>query len=124
MTCCSDVGRQFPTNYIILFTFTALEGVLVGFVSAMYTAGSVGMCVGITAGIFLGLTVYAWKTDTDFTSMGMYLFGALLTVCVFSFVMGIMGMCGIHIPWLHMLYDVLCILIFVMYIIYDTQLIL
>merc|ERR1719235_3141937 len=110
MTCCSDVGRQFPTNYIILFTFTAFEGVLVGFISAQYTAGSVGMCVGITAGIFLGLTIYAWQTDTDFTGMGVYLFGALLTLCVFGFIMGIMGMCGVHIPFLHMLYDVAAIL--------------
>merc|ERR1719217_821104 len=87
MTCCSEVGRKYPTNYIILFVFTAFEGVLVGFVSAMYTAASVAMCVGITAAIFLGLTVYAWTTDTDFTGMGAYLFGALMTLMMFSFVM-------------------------------------
>jgi len=124
MTCCGDVARKYPTNYIILFVFTAFEGVLVGFVSAMYTAGSVAICVGITAAIFLGLTVYAWQTKTDFTGMGAYLFGAMLTLCVFGFVMGIMGMCGVHIPWLHMVYDIFAILLFVMYIIFDTQLIL
>merc|ERR1719359_2278577 len=109
--------RTFPTNYIFLFVFTAFEGVLVGFVSAMYTAKSVALCVAITAAIFVGLSVYGWKTETDFTGMGAYLFGAMLTLCLFGFVMSIMGMCGIHIPWLHMVYDILAILIFVMYII-------
>merc|ERR1719428_1664396 len=124
MSCCGDVVKRYPTNYIFLFVFTAFEGVLVGFVSAMYTAKSVALCVAITAAIFVGLTIYAWKTETDFTGMGAYLFGAMLTLCIFGMAMSIMGMCGIHITWLHMLYNMCGILIFVLYIIFDTQLIL
>merc|ERR1719375_1060620 len=69
MTCCQDVCRQFPTNYLLLFGFTVFEGILIGFVSAAYTAGSVTICVGITAAVFLGLTLYAWTTSTDLPFM-------------------------------------------------------
>merc|ERR1719469_756569 len=36
MICCQRIARQYPTNYIFLFIFTAFEGVVVGFFSAMY----------------------------------------------------------------------------------------
>lgn len=123
MTCCQSLTRSYPYNYLFLFVFTAFEGVLIGFVSAGYTAGSVAMCVGITALIFAGLTVFAWKTDRDFTGMGPYLFGALLSLCVFGFVISIMAMCGIHFKLMMMLYDLIGVLVFVMYIIFDTQMI-
>merc|ERR1719486_547288 len=117
MTCCQDVCRNFPTNYLLLFGFTIFEGILIGFISSQYTAGSVTICVGVTAAIFMGLTVYAWTTKTDFTGFGPYLFGALMSFCLFGFVIAIMGACGVHIPWLRMVYDIIGILIFVMYII-------
>jgi len=124
MSCCQSITRKFPTNYIFLFVFTLFEGVMVGFISAFYTGGSVVMCAGITALIFFGLTAYAWTTKTDFTGFGPYLFGALLSLCVFGFVMCIMRSCGMPLPpWVMMGYDILGILIFVMYIVFDTQLI-
>eukprot|EP00746_Dinoflagellata_sp_MGD_P011204 gnl/MRDRNA2_/MRDRNA2_123424_c0_seq1.p1 gnl/MRDRNA2_/MRDRNA2_123424_c0~~gnl/MRDRNA2_/MRDRNA2_123424_c0_seq1.p1 ORF type:complete len:274 (+),score=25.59 gnl/MRDRNA2_/MRDRNA2_123424_c0_seq1:89-823(+) len=123
MSCCRDVTKQFPTNYLLLFTFTAFEGVLVGFVSAGYTGGSVLMCAGITALIFLCMTGYAWTTKTDFTGMGPYLFGAMCAMCAFGFVMCIMSWCGVYIPLMHKVYSGLGVLLFTFYIIYDTQLI-
>jgi len=123
MSCCRDVTKQFPTNYLLLFTFTAFEGILVGFVSAAYTQGSVLMCAGITALIFFGMTAYAWTTKTDFTGMGPYLFGAMLALFAFGFVMSIMSWCGLYIPWMHKVYSAGGVLIFTFYIIYDTQLI-
>lgn len=123
MSCCQSITRSFPTNYICLFLFTAFEGVLVGFVSAFYTGGSVVMCLAICIGIFLGLTAYAWTTSTDFTGLGPYLFGALLSLMVFGIVISILSACGVSIKIAHMIYDILGILIFVFYIIFDTQLI-
>jgi len=123
MSCCGGLTRSYPTNYIFLFVFTAFEGVLVGFVSATYTAGSVALCAGITAAIFLCLTLYAWTTKRDFTGLGPYLFGMLMSLMVFGLVMGIMAAFGVYTPWMLMAYDIVGILIFVMYIIFDTQLI-
>lgn len=124
MTCFQKQMRIFPTNYILLFSFTACEGVLVGFISASYTVSSVIGCVGITMLIFGGLTVYAWTTKSDFTGMGPYLYGALISVMIFGMCMGLARYAfGWQIAGLEMGYDIACILIFVFYIIYDTQLI-
>merc|ERR550514_975314 len=124
MACCQDVCRQFPTNYMLLFFFTAFEGILLGFISAQYTQGSVAVCVGVTAAIFLGLTIYAWTSSTDFTGYGPYLFGALMGFCMFGMAMWIMGMCGIYLPGVMMMYNLCGVLIFTMYIVFDTQMIL
>lgn len=124
MSCFKTVTRSFPANYLFLFGFTACEGVLVGYVAAAYTVKSVLACVGITVVIFGALTAYAWITKTDFTGLGPYLFGALITLILFSICMGILRFAfGFELKYVEMGYDILCILIFVMYIIFDTQLI-
>lgn len=99
MACCSGVARSYPTNYILLFLLTAFEGVVVGFVSATYTASSVILCLGITAVVFLCLTVYAWNTKTDFAGFGPYLFGMLLSLLVFGLVMGILAVATCTYRW-------------------------
>merc|ERR1719265_630420 len=114
MSCCRDVCREYPKSYCIL----------IAFISSQYTAGSVTICVGVTAAIFMGLTIYAWTTKTDFTGFGPYLFGALMAFMMFGFIMGIMSMFGVYMPQLMMMYNFCGVLIFVMYIIFDTQMIL
>lgn len=124
MVCCRDAARQFPTNYAMLFVFTTFEGVLVGFLSAAYTWESVLLAAGITVGVFILLTVYACFTKTDFTGMGPYLVGALMTFMMFGLVMCVLSAFGVYVPVLKFVYDLAGVLIFVFYIIYDTQLIL
>lgn len=124
MTCCQGLARKFPINYLFLLVLTALEGVMVGFLSAMYTWQSVILAAGITMVIFLGLTAFAWTTSSDFTGMGVYLCGALLTLCSFGFALSILTFCGVPIKLLTLVYDLVGVMIFVLYIIYDTQLIL
>lgn len=123
MACCAHVARQFPTNYIFLFAFTAFMGVMVGFASARYTWQSVVLAAGITVLIFALLTIFAWTTKTDFTGFGPYLYGFMFALFAFGIVMMIMGMCGIHVQWLVMIYDGLGVLLFTFYIVFDTQLI-
>jgi len=123
MACCQNLVRQYPTNYMLLFGFTTFEGVLIGFVSAQYTWQSVVLAAGITVLIFLGMTAFAWNSETDFTGMGPYMFAALMVFAAFGLVIGLMGMCGVHIQWMMMVYDAIGVLIFTMYIVYDTQLI-
>mmetsp|Transcript_105922 Transcript_105922/g.299452 ORF Transcript_105922/g.299452 Transcript_105922/m.299452 type:complete len:259 (-) Transcript_105922:28-804(-) len=124
LSCNPELARQYPANEVLLFGFTIFEGVLVGFASAAYSWQSVILAAGTTAAIVVGLTVYAFFTKTDFTGFGPYLFGALLTACVFGLVLAILASCGIRLGWMLMLLDLACIFIFIMYIIYDTQLML
>jgi hypothetical protein len=125
MCCCADMLRKFPTNYIFLLVLTSAMGVIVGFTSAMYTPQSVILAAGVTFVIFICMTIYAWTSKTDFTGMGPYLFAALLVLCVFGFVISIMSMfMPGKIDWLIMLYDIIGVMLFTFYIVYDTQLIL
>jgi len=122
MACAPDMLRSYPTNYAFLFVFTCLEAVIVGFASAAYTAGSVLACAAATVFIFAGLSIYAWRTDKDFTGMGPYLFGALLSLMAFGFILMLLSCMGIHIPHAYKLYSLIGVIIFVFYIIFDTQL--
>eukprot|EP00811_Abedinium_folium_P004371 NODE_14024_length_1133_cov_3.738569.p2 GENE.NODE_14024_length_1133_cov_3.738569~~NODE_14024_length_1133_cov_3.738569.p2 ORF type:complete len:243 (+),score=62.15 NODE_14024_length_1133_cov_3.738569:90-818(+) len=124
MLCCAKAMRQFPTNYLLLLGITASMGVLVGYSSAQYTWQSVLLAVAITVVIFAAMTVYAWTTKTDFTGFGPYIFAAVMVLSVFGLVLTIMALCGVYVPWLVALYDVLGVLLFTFYIVFDTQLIL
>lgn len=124
MACCRDFCRKFPHNYIFLFTFTVFEGILLGFATAAFTWQSVMLAVGLTVAIFVGMTVYAWNTSTDFTGWGPYLFGFLCGLCAFGFALAIMSWCGVVIHWMYMLYDFLGVLLCTFFIIFDTQMIL
>merc|ERR1719336_2525204 len=78
---------------------------------------------GLTAAVYAGLTVFAFKTTSDFTGSGPYLFGALLSLIGWGLLLLVFGMTGVPIEWGIMLYDVFGVLTFVGYIVYDTQLI-
>merc|ERR1719210_1625125 len=114
--CCMDAARKFPTNYLFLFFVTICQAVMVGFISAQYTTGSVVQAALLTATIFLGLTFYACTTKTDFTGCGMYLFAALLGLFMASI------LC-IFIPGMQSAFAGIAAILFSFYIVYDTQLI-
>jgi hypothetical protein len=61
LTCCGNLAREVPTNYVLLLLFTLSEGYLVGSVASYYTAESVAIAVAMTAIITLGLTLYAFQ---------------------------------------------------------------
>ena len=81
------------------------------------------LAAGITVGIFLAMTAYACFTTHDFTGMGPYLFAGMLCLIGMSFAITVMSMLGVQIDWLLILYDILGVLLFTFYIVYDTQLI-
>lgn len=124
MTCCQQTTRMYPQNYVCLFIFTFFEAILVGFISAAYTPQSVVLAAATTVLIFGCMTVYAWKTDTDFTGFGPYIFAAMMAMMCFGFMLMILSMCGVSIEWGMMLYDLMGIVIFTFYIVFDTQMIL
>mmetsp|Transcript_27963 Transcript_27963/g.43582 ORF Transcript_27963/g.43582 Transcript_27963/m.43582 type:complete len:264 (-) Transcript_27963:75-866(-) len=124
MLCCGPVLRKYPENYIFLFIFTAVMAVVVGFVSATYTWQSVLLAAGATVLIFLSLSCYAWVSKTDFTGFGPYLFAALSALCVFGLILCILSWFGVSIHWMLIVYDILGVIIFSFYIVFDTQLML
>jgi FtsH-binding integral membrane protein len=123
--CCREVARRFPLNYVFLFAVTLGIGISTGFAAATYTKDSVVMAFLTTAAVVFVLTAYACLTKTDFTGMGPYLIAAVMTLMAFGFVMMLFSMfTGDPVdPTLHKLYACAGALIFSLYIVYDTQLI-
>lgn len=124
MTCCKDATRKYPQNYLCLFGFTCFEAVLVGFASAQYTWQSVVFAAAVTVLIFACMTVFAWKTTTDFTGFAPYLFAVLCALSCFGFSLMILSLCGVYIAWVAQLYNLIGIVLFTFYIVFDTQMIL
>lgn len=124
MCCCGDLMRKFPYNYGILTLITLAMSCSVGFITFQYKTESVLLAVATTAVIFFCLTAYACCTTTDWTGMGPYLAAGLMALIAFGFMMQLfcmMSMCPGQL--MHKVYAGAGVLIFTMYIVYDTQMI-
>ncbi|XP_034947488.1 protein lifeguard 1 isoform X2 [Chelonus insularis] len=117
LVCCTSVRRKSPMNFIFLFIFTAAEGFLLGTAASTYKREEIVMAVGITAAVCLALTIFAFQTKWDFTGMHAALFVGVIILMLF-------GIIAIFIPGkvVTLVYGALGALLFSMYLIYDTQL--
>merc|ERR1712216_214553 len=116
LMCCYK--SKYPMNYILLFFFTLAESSLIGIICANYQQAGYGILVleaaGITAGIFVSLTVYTFWSKRDFSFLGMYLYAALMGLLMWGLIAWLLGFDT------GMLYSLLGAFIFSGYIIYDT----
>merc|ERR1711972_1275878 len=81
------MGKMFktvPWNYMYLFTYATVMGVLVGFITLQYEAQSVCLVFALTAIMCVALTVFAMTTKSDFTGCGAYVFVALIGLMLFG----------------------------------------
>jgi hypothetical protein len=124
MGCCNVAAKKCPVNYILLFAFTAFEGVLIGFVSAAFTWQSVGLATGITFVVFVALSFYAFHTDSDFTGIQPYVYALSFCIAAFGMFIGVANIAMIEVSYMTMLYDCVGVVLFTFFIIFDTQLIL
>ncbi|TNV76250.1 hypothetical protein FGO68_gene13632 [Halteria grandinella] len=119
--CVRELARKVPLNYILLLTFTLSESYVVAFITTEYSPESVLMAAGMTAGVTIGLTVYAVRSEHDFTMAGgaLFIIGAIFCTC------GLMlAVCNVNRESLvFMIYSAVAVLLFGFYLIYDIQLI-
>jgi len=120
MVCIRSLRVSFPINFILLAIFTIAESVTLGMVSMFYEVEAVLIAAGITTAIVFVLTIFAFQTKWDFTMLR----GIL--VCVL-FVFILFGIIMIFVPqskYMQMVYGGLGALIFSVYLVYDTQMML
>ncbi len=117
--CYRSVARSVPINYILLAVFTLCESLLVAAISSQYDTRTVFIAAVLTAAVVIGLTIYAFNTKTDFTILGGLLFILVL-------VLAAAGIVSIFIRnrWLQLAISIGATILFGIYLIYDTQLIL
>ena len=115
--CCKSVSRKVPTNYILLSLWTFCESYMVATCCSFYQPEVVISAASMTFAVTFALTLYACTTKTDFTFLGGMLFVCvclLICLCIFSFILS---------SFLHTLYCILGVLVYSIYLIYDTQLV-
>lgn len=117
--CYKQVARSVPLNYVLLTIFTICEALMVASICSRYDSATVMIAAAVTAAAVVGLTIYAFKTNTDFTVLGGVLFAALLILLVASIIA-----IFVHNRWLQLVIASLGAVIFSIYIVFDTQLIL
>lgn len=64
--------------------YSALNGLTLSLIFLVYTAESIGATFLITAGMFAGISLYGYTTKRDLSSMGSFLFMALIGVLLAS----------------------------------------
>jgi hypothetical protein len=108
-----------PWNLVLLSTFTIFEAFTLGILVAFFDNTIVLQALLITLGVFLGLTLFTFQSDYDFSGLGPWLFGALVALLM-------TGVVGIFIPFgrtMDIVYASGGCLIFSGYIVYDTYMI-
>jgi len=124
LACFGSLRRKSPHNIIFLGIFTCCEGVVLGTVTSVYDVDAVLIAVGITAAVTLGLTLFAFQTKIDFTVCGGVLFALLIILLVAGLIVSIVVACGGDISRKGYMigYGSAGALVFSLYLIYDTQL--
>lgn len=117
LSCCRDLARKHPENLVMLGAFTVAEAYLVAACTVNFETSSVVLAVGITAVIFVGLTLYTLFSKDDFSGMGPYLYAFLLVFFFGSMIRLLLPTS----PFTETLWGCLGALLFSAYIIYDTN---
>ncbi|CAJ0891800.1 14074_t:CDS:2 [Entrophospora sp. SA101] len=66
---CDLSRRSYPTNFILLSTFTLAEAYTVGTFVTFYETELVLQAFLITVGLFLGLTLFTFQSKYDFSGL-------------------------------------------------------
>ncbi|XP_040020554.2 protein lifeguard 1 [Gasterosteus aculeatus] len=119
LSCCDNLRRQVPLNFISLGLFTFAEGLMLGAATVRFDAEAVLWAVGATALVSFALTLFAVQSKWDFTGLNGSLWVLMWTLFSFALLCGILRS-----QYLYILYACLGTLLFSLYLVFDTQLIL
>merc|ERR1712198_207263 len=87
----------------------------------LYDGEDVMIALGITALLVIFLTAFAFQTKIDFTLCRGVLACVLFVFVLFGLGIAILPLLGVNIEILHLVYSAIGVLIFSIYLIYDTQ---
>ncbi len=108
-------------NLAMLFAFALVSGltmsVMVGHYVNAGAGGIVANALILTTVAFGGLSMFAMNTTRDFTSMGKFLFIALIVVVVAS----LLNVFWLHLSWMSVGISAVSAILFSAFILYDTQ---
>jgi FtsH-binding integral membrane protein len=123
LICCRGISRRVPMNYILLGVFTLCEAYLLAFIAATYEPEVVLSAAFSTAAITIAISLYAWKTKSDFTVCGPLFLLLGVTLCMTTLFLVIFGLISGQFRVVHYIICGIAVLLFSFYLLFDTQLI-
>nr|CDS17706.1 NMDA receptor glutamate binding chain [Echinococcus granulosus] len=123
LACCGNVRRKFPGNFIALGVFTLALAYMAGTLSAMYTVSSVLVCLLITLGVCVSVSIAAICCPCDITKCQAVI--AFLSILLFIFGIAVMityFVAGYN-QTLYAVYGGIAAVVFSIYLAFDTQMI-
>lgn len=117
--CNPESTKKVPLNYVLLFIFCLSLGYTTAKFALHFEKTSVYFSMLLTLIAVLGLTLYAFFTKKDFTTIGSTLF-IFLIILIFGGIINIF----LRLAILAFILNIVGVFLFSFYIIYDTQLIL
>nr|XP_018896738.1 PREDICTED: protein lifeguard 4-like [Bemisia tabaci] len=108
--------KSHPLNLILLAAFTVVEATTLSVVITFYDLQVVLQALVLTFVVVTSLTAFTFQTKRDFSAIGLGLFAALLILVIASFLQLILGS-----TFLEFLIAAGGALLFSLFIIYDTQ---
>ncbi|XP_066586688.1 protein lifeguard 4-like [Prorops nasuta] len=110
--------NEHPTNLLLLSAFTIAEAYTVGVIVSMYETSIVLEALFITLTVVIGLTAYTFQSKRDYTFLGFGLFAGLWILLI-----GGVIQLFFHSTVLEMCLSIAGALIFCLFIIFDTHMI-
>ena len=116
--CFENLVKTSPSDYIILFIYTATEAYILGIVCARNNVQAVFLAAGTTLVITLAMTLFACQTKYDCTGAGGFLLTSLCGIVAINIINIFIGSSSVNL-WT----ACASVVLFSAYIVYDTQLI-
>lgn len=116
----SGLRRKPGVNLLMLFLFTAVSGMWIApelYIATLGNPTAVPMAGALTAMVFVGLSAYAFLSKRDFNFLGAGLFVALWGLIIGSLLNGLF----FHSPWSYMFFAWVGVVIFSLFVIFDTS---
>ena len=114
-----EKARQVPINYILLFIFCFAEAYTLVRFTIYFQRRSIYFSMLLTLIAVLALTIYAYKTEKDFSMIGGTLFVILVTLIIGE----IINILFFRLKILYVIFNLISLGLFSLYLIHDTQLI-
>ena len=118
------ISRSTPINYIMMTAFTLCESYLVSYICSVYTASSVLLAASATLAATIGLTYYAMTTKEDFTTARFIGKGIFSSVVWIVLAVSFINVLFIRSSIISMGIAAIFALIYSVYLLIDTQMIL
>lgn len=118
LSCCDSLRRKVPLNFIALGIFTVVEGCMLGSLAVFFETEAVLWAMAATALISFSLTLFSLQTKWDFTMASGGLWVLAWSVISYGLLAAILRS-----NFLHILYACLATLLFSLYLVFDTQII-